>query len=54
MIRTQCNNQPNDGVDVIAKAMKILMGHQSRRGVTEAGGGGVGPEKEKPYGDAEA
>jgi hypothetical protein len=50
----QNSNQPNEGTDLIAKAMKILMCRQLQRGVTEAGGGGVvGPEK-KPYGNAKA
>ncbi len=54
MIRTQCCNQPNDGADLIAKVMKILIGPQSQRGVAEAGGEGIGPEKEKAYGNAKA
>jgi hypothetical protein len=41
-------------VDLIAKAMKIVKGRQSQRGVMEAGGGGIGLEKEKPYGNAKA
>jgi hypothetical protein len=38
VIGTQCSNQPNNGLDLIAKVMKILMGRQMRRGMTEAGG----------------
>jgi hypothetical protein len=38
VIKTQCSNQPNNGADLIAKAMKILMGRQMQRGMTEASG----------------
>ncbi len=54
MIGTQCSNHPNDGADLIAKAMKILMGCQLQRGMMEAGRRGTGLEKEKPYGNAKA
>ncbi len=54
MIGTHRHNQPTDGADLIAKTMKIVKGHQLQRRVMETGGGGIGPKKEKPYGNAEA